>query len=341
MRLAACFFFVVMLTAFTATAGVTEPTTPDQILTGLGFTETDKRAVASGEIIAINLPTVRDNQLKGAVAMRVPVSLDRAAAFYDDGQRLTVDATVLEFGILGSPVDENDWQNVRLGADDNGEVKRILTNRPASILNVSPEEAAALKNELTPIIADQPGATGIVNNVYRRILSERYRSYRDNGLNGVAPYVRGVNGRASPAVEIRADLAVESFSILERFPAFRRAVLNFPESQPPGVTSTFFWIRTTVEGRPHYALAHEMTTRGPDFLIVYSRDYYSTHTYNTLQSTFLWLPDDGGLLAVHVNAGTTDEITGFFSGIARQVGKDRMKSDLVANFTEVRKQLAR
>lgn len=341
MRLVAGFFFVLMVTAFAATAGAAEPPTTDQILTGLGFSDTDKKAINSGEIIAIDLPAVLENQLNGAVAMRVTVSLDRAAAFYDGGQRLTVDPTVKEFGILDSSVDENDWENVRLGADEEGEAKKILAGRPASVLNLSPEEAATLKKDLTPITADQPGAKGAVNTVYRRILAERYRSYRDNGLNGVAPYVRGVNGRASPAAEIRADLTAASFSILERFPAFGRAVLDFPENQPPGVTSTFFWIRTTVEGRPHDALTHEMKTRGPDFLLVYSRDYFSAHTYNTLQSTFLWLPDDKGLLAVHVNAGTTDEITGFFSGIARQVGKDRMKSGLIANFTEVRKQLTR
>jgi len=340
MRLASALLIGVMLTVSTATAGETRLPTPSQILNGLGFSDTDQRAVFSGEIIAIDLPRVRDNQLKGAVAMRVPVAnIERAADFFEGGRRLTVDVTVTEFGVLGPTSGEYDWRNVRFGPRDDGEVNKILTGRPASILNLSPDEAAALKNRLSPVTTELAGASEAVSGVYRDILIERYRSYLEDGLEGMPPYARGISRLASPAEEIRADLAAGSFSVLEPFPTFRQAILDFPRNQPAGVTSTFFWIRATVEGRPHYALAHQMTMRGDGYLLVYSRDFFSAHTYNTLQSTFLWLAGDGGLFGVHVNAGTTDEITGLFSGIARQVGKDRMKSDLINNFAEVRNQL--
>lgn len=342
MRLASCLFMIAVLTVSTARAGETQLPTPSQILTGLGFSDADQQAIFSGEIVAIVLPTVRDNQLKGAVAMRVPASnIDRVAAFYEGGQRLTVDATVTEFGVLDPSTDANDWRKVRFGPDDQKEVKRILEVRPASILNLSPEEADTLKARLNQVTADQPGANDAVSDAYRDIVAERYHSYLERGLDGMAPYARGPSRGASPADEIRADLTAASFSVLDPFPAFRRAILDFPRNQPPDVRSTFFWIRTTVEGRPHYALAHEMTKRGDGFLLAYSRDFFAGHTYNTLQSTYLWLAGDRGLFGVHVNAGTTDEITGLFSGIARQVGKDRMKSDLIVNFTEVRNQLAR
>lgn len=340
MRLASCFIIMLMLTVSTAKSGETQLPTPKEILSGLGFSDAQKQAVFAGEIVAIDLPTVLDNQLKGAVAMRVPASgIDRIAAFYEGGRRLTTDATVSAFEVLRPAADENDWQKIRFGADDQKEVKKILQVRPISILNLSPEEAETLKNRLNDVTADHPGASEAVSAAYRDIVAGRYRSYLERGLDGMAPYVRGASRLLSPAEEIRADVTAPSFSILDRFPAFRQAILDFPRNQPPNINNTFYWIRATVEGRPHYALAHQMTMRGEGFLLAYSRDYFAGHTYNTLQSTFLWLADDGGLFGVHVNAGTTDEITGLFSGIAREVGKDRMKSDLIANFTDIRSQL--
>lgn len=339
MRLANCFIFVMMLTVFTARGADSPLPTPNELLNGLGFSGEQIRAVSAGEIVAIDLPTVRDNQLKGAVAMRVPASIDRAAEFFMSERRLSVDTTVGAFGVLRPSANSNDWQAIGFGPEDRKEVRKVLEIRPVSILNLSPGEAGLMRNRLSQVTADQPGASNAVSKVYADILAGRYRAYLERGLEGMAPYVRGRNRTTSPAEEIRAHLNASSFSVLQQFPEFRRAVLDFPENQPPGIENTFYWIRATVEGRPHYALAHQMTTLGDGYLLVYSRDYFAGHTYNTLQSTFVWLADDQGLFGVHVNAGTTDEITGLFGGVARQVGKDRMKSDLIDNFTEVRKQL--
>ena len=340
MRLARFVSVVLMLAVSIAAAQADQRPTPDEILDGLGFSEADKQAIEAGEIVAIDLPTVLENQLKGAVAMRVPATLDRVEAYFQGGRALNDDPTVEAFEVL-DPLAETDWYGVGLGAEDQAEVKRILEVRPASALNLSPGEAAAFKSELAAVTAGQPGADERVSEVYRSVLAGRYRSYVEKGLEGMPPYVRGVSRKAMPADEIRADLTAASFGILDRFPVFREAILEYPRNQPPGVSNTFYWVRGTVEGRPHYALAHQMTLRGDGFLLVYNRDYYSSHTYNTLQSTFLWLADERGLFGVHVNAGTTDEITGFFGAIARNVGKERMKSDLIANFTELRDRLTK
>ncbi len=341
MRLAVCLAIVLMLTVSTATAGENQLPTPGQIFGALGYTDEEKRAVIAGEIIAIDQPAVIDNQLKGAVAMRVPVSIDRVAGFFQGGRHLTDDPTVTAFRVLRPSIGENDWHAVRFGAEDRREVKMILKGNPVSILNLSSEEAATLKDRLNQVTAEQPEANDVLSEAYRDILAVRYRSYLEKGLDGIPPYARGGGGHASPAGEIRADLHGASFSLLDRFPTFRQAVVDFPRNQPPGVTSDFFWIKTAVEGRPHYTLAHQMTTRGDGFLLIYNRDYFTGHTYNNAQATHLWLADDRGVYAFHVNASNTDEITGFFGVIARKIGQDRMNEDLTNYFTEVRNQLTR
>ena len=173
---------------------------------------------------------------------------------------------------------------------------------------------------------------------YRRVLADRFAAYRDNGLDGIANYVHD-RKRLEPSQQLRAVEATAEDVLTTFFPDFWTALTTFPAGQSPDVSSQFFWVKRAVEGRPAFILIHQMTQAADDFLLLSQRQFYVGHTYESLQVLSLALPTDDGTIVFSLNSVATDQITGFFSGLAQSIGQTRTRDSMVSHFENVRQTL--
>lgn len=311
------------------------PPSVDDLLARLGYTEQDKAALLAGKVISTDVRRTRDDQLIAAVAVVLPVSIAELAQGPAQGRNIERDPEVLAFGGLSETAGVEQFAKVAFTASEMAEVKRLLKVKPGDTFNLSSEEIASLRESLGKLDDKDPAAAEAASRAYREVLAGRLSAYLAKGLDGIAPYDHG--GKTfSAAKGLRAvDKQAEPF-LSEHFPAFKKALAEFPEGQSPDISSKLYWMKREVEGRPAFILAHQMVEAGDDYILMGHRQFFVGHTYDSLQVVALALPVQGGSAVFYVNSAFTDKVTGFFSGVAHSVGQGRMKDDLTKYFEGVR-----
>jgi len=339
-------FVCTVVVVFAVTAGglkhasaqgdVTVPTV-DDVIEAIGFSAEDKQSLVAGKIISKDLKQAQEKEIIAAAAMLLPVPLDRIEEIYGHGGGVKADPDNIGFGILKTPFDESDWKNVGFDPAEKDEIKRIISAKPGSDLNLSTQEFATLHDSLKGVKANQFEAVDAVSEAYRNILIGRFNSYLEKGLNGIAPYDRGNGKTSSPAEEIRTAWEAENDFMEGHFPAFVRAYSAYPESQPPEIKHELYWRKQRVEGRPAFILEHSRLQTGEGYVLSTNTQFFVGHTYNSQVVVWLLLPYEGDTLVFVANSTSTDAIAGLFSGIASSVGQDRMKAEIKSYFKSARK----
>ncbi len=78
-------------------------------------------------------------------------------------------------------------------------------------------------------------------------------------------------------------------------PELYQAFLAHPNQSVADVEHRFFWTEQVADDRPVYILTHRMVQQRPDVLVLLSRDFYVSHSFNASQGAAGALPvDDGG-----------------------------------------------
>lgn len=301
----------------------------------LGYSGEQREALLAGKIVTTDMQRSRDDQLIAAAAMKLPAGIEALWQGVGPGRSLDSDPGILAIGELGLENDETAWAQLRFEDSERKEAERLLAFRGGSDFNLSRDEIESLKAETKGIRAESDDMPDKVSAVYRGLLMDRHQAYLARGLSGVAAYQQG-GTTLHPAKELSASVAQAKDFLTTFFPAFWAAFSGFPEAQDPEILNKFFWIKREVEGRPAFVLVHEMVTGGTDHILLTRREHFVGHTYESLQVVALALPVEGGSALFYVNSAFTDQITGFFSGVAQSVGQDRMKDDLTAYFEAVK-----
>ena len=310
-----------------------QPLTVQEAAQLLGYSEGDVEKLRAGEVIAKDLERLREDQLKAGVAMVIDAPLSSIAQGLKEARYLRLGSSTLGFGEVSVPVNEAEWQEVGFTSDEGDEVKELAKAKPGSDLNLSSEEFALL-NERLGGERDAEAASA----AYRDILIGRLNAYLEKGLAGVADYDRGGGDTSSPAEEIRTEEQDAANDLAPRYPEFTDAVTKFPGGQSENIANRFFWKKVTVEGRPTFILIHQTIDEGPNYLLVSARQFFVGHTYNSLQAFTLAVEEDGRTYVFQANATATDQITGFFSGIAKKVGQPRIRESLTNFFDDAREE---
>jgi hypothetical protein len=215
-------------------------------------------------------------------------------------------------------------------------VQALLRVGANGSFNFSGAEIDFLKGELKGLEAKNPVSAEAAAAAYRQVLAGRVKAYSEKGLDGVAAYDHG-GSRLTPAKQLRAvENQVEDFLTIH-FPDFRKALEGFPRDQDPDISSKIYWVKRSVEDRPAFVLIHQMVQTGDDFVLTSQRQFYVGHTYESLQMIGLALPAEDGAMIFSVNSVFTDQITGFFSGVAQSVGQGRTKEGMARHFEAVRR----
>ena len=325
---------VLALPAALATAQESSPPTVEDVMSGLGYTDQDRAALQSGEIVATDVERDRDDQLIASVAVFLPVTVEELLAGVRSGDGLRADLGASSVGLLGSESNPADWQGLAYSDSERDEATKLLGFKGGSAFNLGEDEIAALQSKLDGVTARSDDMLDRVSAAYRDILIARHDAYVQGGLDGIADYKQG-RTTLEPSAQL-ADVANQAKGFLsEHFPEFWNAFSNYPEAQSENIVSNFYWLKRPVEGRPDFVLMHEMSTGDENYALMTRREYFVGHTYESLQVVAVALPVENGSAVFYVNAAFTDQITGFIGGVASSVGQGRMRDDLTKFFQDV------
>lgn len=94
------------------------------------------------------------------------------------------------------------------------------------------------------------------------------------------------------------------------------------------------------QGRRAFVLAHWMVDINENYALIAERQYYVTHTYDTLQNMIACLPYRGGTLVGLLNQTFTGKVAGFARGIRHDVGRSRIQETIRPLFELLRNAFA-
>jgi hypothetical protein len=119
-------------------------------------------------------------------------------------------------------------------------------------------------------------------------------------------------------------------------PELYQAFLAYPNQSVADVEHRFFWTEQVADDRPVYILTHRMAQQRPDVLVVLSRDFYVSHSFNASQGAAGALPVEDGVMIFYGNRTSSDQVAGFMSGMRHEIGRGMMRDSLVEAMEEIR-----
>ena len=301
----------------------------DQMLTEMGLSASDKQRVLSGEFVTADIPSVSERDLSFAIAFLVKTSPDALDKQIVRGDLVTADAQVQSYGEIKGAGSLADFAKLQLTSE---EAATLGGAKAGDAINLSASEIAAFASA-------RAGGPGAIQEQLQKMLLARYQAYRASGLAGIAPYDRG-GGRTT---DLAADLkkASEATPGLKKYlPAFRAVLLGYPKMAAPQMRESFFWVKSIIEGKPTYVLAHLMAVPDGAARAVTRRQYYASTGYNGEQSVAGFLPVKEGTVVVYTSHAFTDQVTGFGGSMKRSIGSGIMAKKMKEIFEAGRKKAA-
>lgn len=333
--------------AVLATAAATGPerteTTADRLFRDLGFTAQEREQLRRGEIVSHGVKELSDKELAITVAVLVPRPLEELLEFARSGREFEINRDILSHGSLDATAAGGDGpdplRNVTFSHAEAEEIRGLLEAGPGSRFNLSAAELARLadlRGRFQPKGCGQdPACVGAVAAEFRDLMRDRLRSYRERGLDGIAPYARPGGGSSNPAEELRR--ATESARILaERYPAVFDAFLNYPRGDQTGIENHFLWIKQVVQDRPTLILAHRVLCIRDGMAFAAERQFYVGQSYNSLQILYGLIPSGAQTLVFYVNRTSTDQVAGFMTSTRHGMGRRIMEQEIRRHFEQLR-----
>jgi hypothetical protein len=308
--------------------GAAADLTAEAVAEAMGLSAQDRAKLQAGEIVSSEIEETDEKQLAAALALKVPATLEDVAASVRAGTTLEANKAIKAYGEIDpAKVGEAAFAGITLDA---GEVERLLEVEPGSELNLSSAEIAVFQN-----LAQQQAAADAVNAAWREVLAGRVQAYLEAGLAGIAPYDRGGGDSSSAADDLKA--AAEGSKVVQQaVPELYQAFLDYPNQSVADAQHQFFWTEQVADDRPVYILTHRMTQQRPEMLVLLSRDFYVSHSFNASQAAAGALPVADGVVIFYANRTSSDQVAGFMSGMRHEIGRGMMRDSLVAAMEQIR-----
>ena len=296
-------------------------------LADTGYSTDQIAGVEAGKIVTGDAKPAHERDLAVAFAFLVPLTPAELVAHLAKDQHR--DPDTIATGSISAAGALTDFAALSLQPDADRRARRYVTAKPGSDLNLGESELSTFRG------LGSSASTAAVEAQVRSALLERYRAYREKGLDGIAPYARGGDSR-SIAHDLRISL--ESVAGLRKYaPAAFEAMMSYPASAPPGSESRFTWEHFPAQGTPTIALVHEMYVPDGSAFLVLQRQYYVSEVFNCEQAVAGFLPVQGGTVVVYTNHTSTDQVMGLGGGAKRSLGSQLMASELRELFARLQK----
>ncbi len=310
----------------------------DDVLAYLGLDPAARRDLLAGQVVSRRIQQgPEETELAISVAALFPASLAQAHESVRKAEMFEVDPNLVEFHEITSwPPQAADFAGVSFGARDASEVEALLAFDGGSNFNLSRAEIArfrALRDRYRD--GTDPSAREAVTAVYREILRDRYRAYREQGLAGVASFDRGRGRTVDPGEKLRLAASASEF-FRSNEPALHTAFAEFPKGHQPQIEHRFYWLHQRVQNRPTLILSHRMFVKRPDRVVVAERQYYVGHSYNSVQIVNAGLPVEKGLVLFYTNRTSIDQLAGLKGAVARPIAASRLIERVAQRFEALR-----
>jgi hypothetical protein len=300
---------------------VSSATMPDAqtLLQQLGIQQQDVTNLNQGQIVFFNVAETTEKELAAGAAMYLPVVPSKIMRFIKNNGLISIDTAVTAKGAIPPQATLAAFNGFSFQPGSN-EAANFLAATPGSQFNLSTQEFQTIQAANSA----QPGAA---SQLYQAILLQRWQAYRQNGLNGIAPYDRGDGTEANPGGELQT--ATQNNSVLASyFPELYNAWLNYPSALPAGAEERFFWLNHQVQSRPTAILGHRAMLSTSNGEVILSRQFYAGHSYNSNQLTIACLPYLNGSLVFYANKTFTDQVAGFGSSFKHSIGDEQERSEM-------------
>ncbi len=298
-----------------APAGEVAPLSATRLMSTLGLTLGEQVAVEEGKVISRDLDRQLDTELAAMAAAWTPAPVAAVRQILMGNAR-TPARRASSGTAVQVPVNAADWQGVAFSGAELERLRQHLDGKPGDDINLSLDERRRLG-----------GLSGAdLAAAYRDVLKARMDAYASRGLAGIPPYARRV-GDASPARELNAALAASEPLLRGQLHPVVAALRGAPLAVN-SVDHRFTWSRPTIHGRSAVVLTHEVVDGSPQHLVMVQRQFFVSHTYNSMQNLTLAVPSNRGTLIVQIGRTYTDRVAGAFSGMEKNVGQKMMRETL-------------
>lgn len=306
-----------------------ESSAVEDVLIVLGMDKYQIAGLAQGQPISYALREGRDDELAAAVVWYLPVPLDKVVKQLRQADTGLLDVDVKAHGMLTEHDGVDSLAPVVLSQE---EAQALLDVEPGDEFNLSAHEIDSFKTlnkmlKRTPYrpIRDEVGQH------YRKLMFQRFKAYRRGGTNAIANYAREESLDSEPSLELRQ--AANASVILERyFPALYKAWLDYPKVFPAGISEAFLWVEKNVQGRPAIILRHRVNLDWNGGVLILTREYYASHSFNSSQWLTGCLPYRNGTVVFQQVRSYTDQVAGVASDVKHIVGRELLKDKMLKSF---------
>jgi hypothetical protein len=326
MRLAACIApLALLLGAGEASA---EASDVQVALKAIGFPADSEQRVLSAEFVRAYLSPRSERDLGVGVAFLVKLPPEAVfAKLHDDRVMLRADPQTIAYGSFEGTGTLDQLAPLRLTP---AQLKSYAAAAPGDALNLSSAEIESLQSI--------GGGAAALERRVRELLLARYRSYRAQGLAGIAPYARR-RGPMDPAADLREVIrGARATGILPT--VFYDLLADYPKGASADLSQVFYWAQFTSGGRDTISLVHSFQGRFGGRLVAVQRQYYVSTGFNTSQAIVGFLPAPGGTFVLYTNRTSTDQLLGLAGGTRLRLGQRLMAGELEKLFDTARRQAA-
>jgi hypothetical protein len=296
----------------------------EDLLKGSAFDSKEIERVLAGEIAVTTVKHPSDRELAVGIACLVADDVDPMKPF-DRSRPMLPGDSIREF----QPIDPSDpdaaFGKIEITSTDREELRRYLDFEEGLGLNLSPDEVATFRREERK--HSKPAPLDVVNAVVRRALRDRFDAYRAKGLAGIAPYVREGGELVAPGDEL-GTIIDQSRVLRKLFPEFMAIWEDYPNSTTKAQDEAFYWIRSTVDDRPMFTLAHQMSWGDGTTRLRGERLFYASHFFNAGQTIVVSTPTQEGRLFALIERLWIDGYSSF-SSVKHSVGEKMLTRQML------------
>ena len=302
------------------------------------------KQLEEGEIVLLTRPQLEnDSELHVAMSLLVPAPLkatvekmQQLASGSDTPGILTVQE------IKGTPTPAQlatAFSGVAFEPAEAKEVQYMLEDGENSEYNLSKDEITMVKNKLGATASNVDGQVALLNamsDAMREILKNRYLAYTQRGLDGVSAYRLSDTEQVNPSEEL--IWATESMAVVKnRFPDYYQCLRYYPQQCAPNLIHQFFWMKQSDGKRPMFVLKHWVLDVQEDYALITERQFYLSHTLNSMQVVIGCLPYGDGTLVVLLNQAFTEMVNpAIGKKIAKAVGYKQVEKNIRPIFDALR-----
>jgi hypothetical protein len=303
--------------------------TVEEVLIETPFKAKHIKQVLKGEIATTRVVPVSKTELAQGVACLIPNGRLKDFDTLESITWLGPEKLFLASGQIPADPVLADFEGIQLYPKYEDEIEEYVDAKPGVHLNLSLSEIAEFTQRESSVSKEQLPIA--VDERIRELLLTRQQIYREQGINGLAPYARKKGREVQPLDQMKISLE-ESLGLKTHYPAVYSFLEQYPQAdiQAPGTdfSENYYWNIWNLDDRPAVGLNHRLQINVDDARFIIERGHYVSHSLEGIQILVAVIPVQEGTLLVYVNRTWSHKVAGFFSLIKKSIGYKIMLSEM-------------